>query len=418
LLKHIVISIIRHEKCVREELNFIYTMFLRKITFFIMMTGVVLAGCKKETDNSPDTEISPDECVQTANATNGSPVSGRYIVAYKASAISGRGITAQRLSSIGSELLSKNNIDKAALKQSFDGDAAGFIANLSADEAARLGQDENIAVVEPDRIISLGTCFTVAEPRLVTWNVNRVGYGDGIGKTAWIIDSGIDFDHPDLTVDVSKSKSFVNGESSADDENGHGTHVAGIIGAKNNTIGVLGIASGATLVSLRVLDKDGNGLLSSIIQALAYINANASAGDVVNMSVGNDKGISAILDEQVRTTAAKGIYIAIAAGNEEEEANKYSPARTNAANVFTVSAIDSLDKFATFSNYGNDVVDYAAPGVRILSTFINGKYAYQSGTSMAAPHVAGLLLLKGNNITSSGNAKGDPDGTPDLIAHY
>jgi hypothetical protein len=394
-------------------------MFLRKITFFIMTGVIVFSGCKKETDKSADnTEISPDECVEGATANSGDAVAGRYIVVYKASSISARGITAQRLNSIGSEVLSKNNINKAALKQSFAGEPGGFIASLSADEAARLGQDENIAAIEPDRIISLGTCFTVVEPRLVTWNINRVGYGNGIGKTAWIIDSGIDFDHPDLTVDVNKSKSFVNGESSADDENGHGTHVAGIIGAKNNTFGVLGIASGATLISLRVLDKDGNGLLSSIIQALAYINTQASPGDVVNMSVGNDKGISATLDEQVRTTAAKGIYIAIAAGNEKEEANKYSPARTNAANVFTVSAIDSLDRFATFSNYGNDVVDYAAPGVRILSTFMNGKYAYMSGTSMAAPHVAGLLLLKGNNLTSSGNAKNDPDGTPDLIAHY
>lgn len=394
-------------------------MFLRKITFFIMAGVAVLAGCKKDTDKSPDnTAISPDECVQKASAGSGDAVSGRYIVAYKASVINARGISAQDLNSIGSEVLSKNKINKAALKQSFAGEPGGFIANLSADEVTRLGQDENIAAIEPDRIISLGTCFTVAEPRLVTWNVNRVGYGSGIGKTAWIIDSGIDFDHPDLTVDISKSKSFVSGESSADDENGHGTHVAGIIGAKNNTFGVLGIASGATLVSLRVLDKEGNGLLSSIIQALAYINTHASAGDVVNMSVGNDKGISTTLDEQVRNTAAKGIYIAIAAGNEKEEANKYSPARTNAANVFTVSAIDSLDKFATFSNYGNDVVDYAAPGVRILSTFINGKYAYMSGTSMAAPHVAGLLLLKGNSITGSGNAKNDPDGTPDLIAHY
>jgi subtilisin family serine protease len=136
------------------------------------------------------------------------------------------------------------------------------------------------------------------------------------------------------------------------------------------------------------------------------------------MSVGEDEGISTTLDGQVRNTAAKGIYIAIAAGNEKTLANKYSPGRTNAENVFTVSAIDSLDNFARFSNYGNDVVDYAAPGVRILSTFTNGRYAYLSGTSMAAPHVAGLLLLKGNNITGSGTANNDPDGIADLIAHY
>ena len=80
--------------------------------------------------------------------------------------------------------------------------------------------------------------------------------------------------------------------------------------------------------------------------------------------------------------------------------------------------LTALDNFASFSNYGNDVVDYAMPGVRILSTFMGGRYAYMSGTSMAAPHMAGLLLLKGRNFTISGTAKNDPDGTPDPIAHY
>jgi subtilisin len=178
------------------------------------------------------------------------------------------------------------------------------------------------------------------------------------------------------------------------------------------------VASGATLVSCRVLDKEGSGLLSNIIQALSYIGANASAGDVVNMSVGDEDGISEILDRQVQSVAAKGILFAIAAGNEKESANKYSPARANGTNIFTVSAIDSLDNFASFSNFGNDVVDYAMPGVRILSTYINNRYAYMSGTSMAAPHMAGLLLLKGTAITRSGVAKNDPDGTADPIAHY
>lgn len=396
-----------------------FTMHLSKKVFLSLLTGTLLfAGCKKESNNSNPADTNDEDCVQNASAGSGEIVEGRYIVSYKAQVVAGRGISAQHLNAIGAKVLLKNNIRTSALEQSFPGEPGGFVANLSADEAGRLSKDENIAIIEPDRIISLGTCFTVAAPRLITWNVNKVGYGDGIGKRAWIIDSGIDFDHPDLTVDAAKSKSFVSGESSAEDENGHGTHVAGIIGAKNNTIGVLGIASGATLVSLRVLDKDGKGLLSSIIQALAYVSNNASPGDVVNLSVGDDEGISNTLDQQVKNTAAKGIYIAIAAGNEKELANKYSPGRVNATNVYTVSAIDSLDNFAKFSNYGNDVVDYAAPGVRILSTFLNGRYAYMSGTSMAAPHLAGLLLLRGNNLTSSGTAKNDPDGNPDLIAHY
>jgi subtilisin len=393
-------------------------MILRK--FLIPAIGCLLGitACKKEDSSSNGTTAAPDDCVQGAAASNGSVIEGQYIVIYKDNAISSKSITAQRMTEINENALLRNNISENALQKSFAGEPGGFIAALSESEAARLRKDETIEAIEPDRIISLSNCFTVVAPRLITWNIERIGYGNGIGKRAWIIDTGIDFDHPDLTVDATKSKSFISGITSAEDENGHGTHVAGVIGAKNNTIGVLGVASGATLVSCRVLDKEGSGLLSNIIQALSYISANASAGDVVNMSVGDEDGISEILDRQVQSVAAKGILFAIAAGNEKESANKYSPARANGTNIFTVSAIDSLDNFASFSNFGNDVVDYAMPGVRILSTYINNRYAYMSGTSMAAPHMAGLLLLKGTAITRSGVAKNDPDGTADPIAHY
>jgi subtilisin len=390
-------------------------MHLRKPLWPVLAGALLIAACKKEKNN--DSAVSPDECVDGRAATDGDIIEGRYIVAYNSSAINARGMNAGRLVQVSTDIMQRNNIDAAVIHQTFAGEPGGFVADLSADEAARLGNDPSVQMVEPDRVIALATCFTVAAPRLVTWNITRVGYGNGIGKTAWIIDTGIDFDHPDLTVDVSRSRSFISGQTSADDANGHGTHVAGIIGGKNNTIGVLGVASGATLVSLRVLDADGEGTLSSIIQALGYINTNAKAGDVVNMSLGEDVS-SATLNQQVQNTANRGIYIAIAAGNDHDAANKFSPGNANGANIFTVSAIDSLDRFASFSNYGNDVVDYAAPGVKILSTYSNGRYAYLSGTSMAAPHMAGLLLLKGKNFTVSGLAKNDPDGTADPIAHY
>ncbi len=226
----------------------------------------------------------------------------------------------------------------------------------------------------------------------------------------------IDFDHPDLNVDQTESRSLfqmyflLTMKTARHSRSRHHRR-------KNNNIGVLGVAADATLVSLRVLDKDGKGTLSSIIQALSYISANARAGDVVNMSVGEDERPSDVLDQQVKAIAAKGIYVAIAAGNDSKSANSFSPGRANADNIFTVTAVDSLDRFASFSNYGNDVVDFAAPGVRILSTYKDGQYARMSGTSMATPHVAGLLLLKGRNISYSGMALNDPDGTPDKIAH-
>lgn len=382
---------------------------------FLLAAILVIVSCKKNNDSTSNSS-GDDECVMRSSTGSGEIKATQYIVAFSP-AINSRTSSRISLEQVSTNILQRNTIDVSALKTSFAGEPGGFIATMTADQAEALRHDGSVEAVEPDRVISLGSCFTVVEPRLVTWNISRIGYGNGIGKTAWIIDSGIDFDHPDLTVDQSRSKSFIDGQTTADDQNGHGTHVAGIIGAKNNTIGVLGVASGASLVALKVLDKDGEGNLSYIIQALAYINTNAKGGDVVNMSVGGESG-SDILDQQVRNTAARGIYFSIAAGNENKLANLSSPARVNASNVYTVSAVDSLDNFASFSNYGNDVVDFAAPGVRILSTWMDNHYAYASGTSMAAPHVAGLLLLRGREITSSGLAKNDPDGTPDPIAHY
>jgi subtilisin len=382
---------------------------------FSLIGLIVLAGCKKDKDESSGTGA--EECAQGRAAIDGDIIEGQYIVAYNPSSISARSMDVGWLEVAGTDVLQRNKIEARAMHETFAGEPGGFIAKLSPEEVVRLKADPSILTVEPDRVVALSTCFTVAEPRLITWNISRVGYGNGIGKTAWIIDTGIDFDHPDLTVDVNRSRSFITGQTSADDGNGHGTHVAGIIGGKNNTFGVLGVASGATLVSLRVLNDEGEGTLSSIIQALAYINTNGKAGDVVNMSLGEDVS-SPTLNQQVQYTASRGIFIAIAAGNDNQLANQYSPGNANGTNIYTISAVDSLDNFASFSNFGNDVVDYAMPGVRVLSTFSNGRYAYLSGTSMAAPHMAGILLLRGRNFTVSGTAKNDPDGTPDPIAHY
>jgi hypothetical protein len=391
--------------------------WLRSALVTTLGSALFVIACKKQDSGSSSGSQQVDSCVIGHGVNDGAIITGRYIVAFNTSIVSTTRMSAEDIGTASWRILQSNAVRKEALVNTFGGELGGFVANLSEDEALRVKNDPSIRIVEPDRVVALGACFTVVEPTLITWSVKRVGYGDGTGKTAWIIDSGIDFTHPDLNVDQARSKSFLTGQTSAADENGHGTHVAGIIGAKNNTIGLLGVASGANLVSLRVLDANGQGTVSGIIQALAYVSANGSAGDVVNMSVG-EESTSAILDAQVQNTAAKGIFIAIAAGNDGKAARDYSPGRVNGSNIFTVSAIDSLDNFASFSNYGNDVVDYAAPGVRVLSTYMGGRYAIMSGTSMATPHVAGLLLLKGRNISTSGYAQNDPDGSPDPIAHY
>lgn len=384
-----------------------------RLHFAFISALVIAASCSKD-----DVEIkSPHEeqvCAVSFNRGGGEIIPGQFIVLFKEDAL-GRAANPRTVEVLGENVAARNGIEEADIEGSFTGSGGGFIAQLSNEEAAALKKDPSVQLIEPDRIIALGHCFEVAEPKTITWNIDRVGYGDGRGKTAWIIDSGIDFEHSDLNVDKNRSKSFITNVTSADDENGHGTHVAGIIGALNNSFGVLGVASGANLVSLRVLDKNGKGTLSSVIQALAYVNQNAKAGDVVNMSLGEDI-TSEALDQQVKYTASLGILLAIAAGNDSKPAVQFSPGRANGTNIYTVSAIDSLNNFASFSNYGNDVVDFAAPGVRILSTYTDGRYARLSGTSMAAPHVAGLLLLRGRNISSSGTALNDPDGVPDPIA--
>jgi len=252
--------------------------------------------------------------------------------------------------------------------------------------------------------------------QVTPWGVTRVGGpGSGSGKTAWIVDSGIDLTHPDLNVDAASSTSLLSGDSSPNDAFGHGTHVAGIIGAKNNSIGVVGVAAGARLVAVRVLDASGNGPDSGVIAGIEYAVAHGSPGDVINLSLITSPMPE--MDAAVINAGAAGFLVTIAAGNNSAFAGNYSPAEANGANVYTTSAIDNRDTFARYSNYGNPPIDYAEPGSSIQSTYKNGGYATLSGTSMAAPHLAGVLLLRGGAApsTSGATAIRDPDGHPDRI---
>jgi len=268
-------------------------------------------------------------------------------------------------------------------------------------------------VTEPAPTTGSYASITPKAGELVPWNIARVGYGDGTGKTAWVIDSGIDTDHQDLNIDLARSVSFIYGNSSVEDGYGHGTIVAGIIAAKNNGSGMIGVASGAKVVALRVFDDAGQGTMSRAISAVNHVINVASAGDVVNMSLGG--GISSTLDNAVKTAAAKGIMFAIASGNSAVDCINNSPARVDATNVYTVSAMDRYDRFASFSNFGTPV-DFSAPGAGVTSTANNGSLVNSaSGTSFAAPHVAGILLLQGK-VNANGLVTGDKDATPDPIA--
>ncbi|MGV3560196.1 S8 family serine peptidase [Larkinella arboricola] len=377
---------------------------------FKVVTFSILIGCQS------DREIGPTaDCLVKSSVNNGQVIPNAYIVTYKPTTDLPVAPNA-RVASAVQQLLTRHGLNDPNVQVLFSGKSTGFLAHVSATEAEQLKADPGVELVEPDRVISLCSCVDVAVTSTLTWNVKQTGYGRGDlnpDKTAWILDTGIDLDHPDLNVDATRSQSFITGKT-VDDENGHGTHIAGIIGAKNNTIGITGIASGATLVALRVLDNEGEGKLSALVQAVSHVYQNGKAGDVVNISIGGE-GTSTTLQRVITQAANKGILFAIAAGNEGESSEKYAPANINHANVFTVSAMDQNGRFASFSNYG-PTVDICAYGVRIRSTYLNGKYATLSGTSMASPHVAGLLLIRGRNLPTNGYVTGDPDGEPDPIA--
>lgn len=387
---------------------------MKKVNFILGL--LCLAACQSEGVPEPAAD-----CLVAASAHNGDVIEGEYIITLKENAetsvLSPTAANA-RILAFSEQLLTKYYLSAGAVRTAFGGKRRGFVAKLSDTEVKTLQMDQSVALIEPDRKVSICGCVDVVAPASVTWSTRKTGYGNGqnfADKTVWIIDTGVDLDHPDLNVDTQRSQSFITGQTSADDNNGHGTHVAGIIGALNNTIGIVGVASGVKLVALKALDQVGEGRLSSVVAAVSYVSQNGKAGDVVNMSLGLD-GISTTLDRQVQAAADKGILFAIAAGNDKKLANTSSPGRVNHTNVFTVSAVDSTGRFASFSNYGNDAVDVDAYGVRILSTYANGRYAILSGTSMAAPHVAGLLLIRGRAVPISGTALNDPDGAPDPIA--
>jgi len=413
---------------------------MKKGLFLGMFWGAALAtltlSCSKEEIKDTSELSSPYE----PGMKNGHIIQGRYIVVLNTDERTSLqmqqsgdlGELKSRTSESARSVLGRNDIPVTRITQLYGIALSGFAIEMSEAEARKLAADSQVKLVEPDRVVRLNLPVIQKKPggtpggggggggstQTTPYGITRVGgAGNGAGKTAWIIDTGIDLDHPDLNVDVSRSVSFVTtggpSASSPDDLNGHGTHVAGTIAAINNSEGVVGVAAGASVVAVRVLDRNGSGSYSWVIAGVDYVAANASQGDVANMSLGGP--VSTALDDAVIAAAQAGVKFALAAGNESDDANNHSPARANHANIYTVSAMNSSDDWAYFSNYANPPVDYCAPGFYVESCYKDGGYATLSGTSMAAPHVAGILLL--GNITSDGAVNGDPDGTADPIAH-
>jgi subtilisin family serine protease len=262
----------------------------------------------------------------------------------------------------------------------------GYSATIPSERVAALRADSRVDYVVPDGV---ATAVVQALP----WGIDRIdadrsstlagnGVGDIANVHAYVIDSGI-ATHPDLN--LVGHVNFASGKNT--DCNGHGTHVAGTIAARDNTTDVVGVAPGAPLTGVKVLGCNGSGSWSGVIRGIDWVTANASRPAVANMSLGG--GANQAVDDAVRRSAASGVFYALAAGNDGANACGSSPARAGtSAGVVTTAATDSSELEASWSNFG-PCVDIWSPGVSILSTRRGGGTTTMSGTSMASPHSAG-----------------------------
>jgi subtilisin family serine protease len=276
----------------------------------------------------------------------------------------------------------------------------GYSAVIPNDRVAALRADQNVAYVQPD-----GIATTTAQT--LPWGVDKIDAdvsstlaGNGSGAIAnvdaYVIDTGIDTSHPDLN--VVEFRQYANGPPR--DCNGHGTHVAGTIGARDDAAGVVGVAPGIRLHAIKVLNCAGSGSWSDVISGINYVAATTARPAVANMSLGGPQNTA--VDDAVKGAVARGVFFGVAAGNDGANACLHSPAAAGTTSgVDTVAATDSSDTEASWSNYGS-CVDIWAPGVSIYSTYKSGGYATLSGTSMATPHVVGGAALYLSSHTSAG----------------
>jgi subtilisin family serine protease len=369
--------------------------------FFLMLTVLlVFAGCSK--DPAVEREILNDDIIK-----------GKFIVVFdtevtgKAFLKSGRDFegTKEYARELASSVLEETSISKDVIEHVYGFALDGFSARLTDEEFVRLRNDKRVKYIEPDRIMRISGSQSSA-----TWGIDRVDQRDlplnqtytwdatGTGVKAYIIDTGIRYDHVEFGGRASFGFDAFGGNGL--DGNGHGTHVAGTVGG--NTYGV---AKNVSLIAVRVLDNSGSGSTTGVVAGMDWVAANHVKPAVANMSLGG--GASTAIDDAVANMYDAGVPVIVAAGNgnragRQDDACKYSPAR--APKAYTIGATTSTDAKASYSNYGN-CVDLFAPGSSITSAWYTSSTAINtiSGTSMASPHVAGgaaLFLEKNPSATA------------------
>ena len=342
---------------------------------------LALAACADATDPTAPRGIQAPEAKMVAVSATSQVIPGRFIVTLREDV--------DPAAVAGEHGLRPDFVYRAALR--------GFAGGMS--EAARSGllRDARVLRIEPD-----GIAHTQATQSGATWGIDRIDQrsrplsttytytNTGSGVRAYIIDTGIRTSHAEFGGRAVAGFDAVTSGGTANDCNGHGTHVAGTVGGAT-----YGVAKGVTLVAVRVLDCAGSGSWSGVIAGMDWVTANRVTPAVANMSLGG--GASVSVDDATRRMIAAGVATAIAAGNgnqggRQQDACKYSPARV--AEGMTIGATTQTDTKTSWSNYG-PCVDFFAPGYQITSAWYTSNTATNtiSGTSMAAPHVAGVAAL-------------------------